>query len=191
MKTYDAILVLGRGIREDGSIPDSAKATVKKAVELYNLGVSKHIIFSGKWSYTSKVPFPTTESEAMAKYAKELGLPNEAIILETQSDTTITNIYYVKTKTLQPNSWRKVLLVTLDPIYNRAFWLLKKFLGPGYECDYEIADFSFSEQKQQELQLSEKQKLEKVKLDCADVRDGDHETLFKRERDYLKGRGLI
>ena len=35
MKHYDVALVLGKGIYEDGSIPDSAKAMVKKAVELY------------------------------------------------------------------------------------------------------------------------------------------------------------
>ena len=46
MEQVDAILVLGRGIYADGSIPESAKATIRKAIELYKQDVSENVVLA-------------------------------------------------------------------------------------------------------------------------------------------------
>jgi uncharacterized SAM-binding protein YcdF (DUF218 family) len=120
IKTYDAIIVLGRGISPEGEIPESAKATVQKAVQLHKDGVANYIIFSGKWSRSSSYIPPTTEAKAMSDYSKDLGLPEKSIILEEESLDTISNCYYIKTRILLAKKWISLLLITLHPVDKRA-----------------------------------------------------------------------
>lgn len=186
MDKYDSILVLGRGIYEDGSIPDSAKATIKKAVELYKQGLAPRIIFSGKWSYKIDYTPPFTEAEAMANYAKSLGLPDKAVVLEKDSYNTTLNVYNVKKQILEPNNWYRVVLISLDPIYKRAFNDLKKMLGPNYQCKLVIVDFKFPEEKYQKLKEDEESKFKIVEEFYAGIADGDDQAIYDRVIEYIK-----
>lgn len=115
METFDAALVLGRGISDNGSIPESAKATVKKAAELFSEGRVKNVIFSGKWEYDRKTIPPTTEAEALASFAKAIGVPEDIIRLETESTTTAASLCNIKDRFLEPKGWKRVILVAVDP----------------------------------------------------------------------------
>lgn len=185
METFDAILVLGRGIDQVGNLPDSAKATVRKAVELYKTGIASRIIFSGKWSYRAPKPYPITEAEAMASYAEGLGLPKEVTYIEKESDDTPTNIYFTKLKFLIPNSWTRVLLVSVEIFYKRAFLNLRKILGPDYQCEVKLADFSFPEDRREELKEIESDKLKMAEELLSKLKDGDHEAIYQADRKFL------
>lgn len=187
METYDAILVLGRGIDQEGNIPDSAKDTVNKAVDLYKKGVSERIIFSGKWSYKYQGEYSTTEAEAMAEYARELGLPEDAILIENESDDTVTNVYFIKTKFLIPNNWRKVLLVTIEVIETRAFMILKKVLGPDYRCDVVVVDYKLPEDIREDVIRTESKKVEWTRKSSKKFKDRDHESIYKADREIVAG----
>lgn len=54
----DAIVVLGRGIGEDGELSPDSRSRVRKAVELYAQGIAPKIITSGKWTYHLDTPHP-------------------------------------------------------------------------------------------------------------------------------------
>lgn len=193
---YDAILVLGRGIYKDNSIPESAKSTIKKAVELYNSGQTDKIIFSGKWTYTLDYTPPNTEAGAMANYAETLGLPEKAILLEEDSYTTVTNAYNIKKNFLIPNNWKHVLLVSVKPMGERAHWTLNLLFGPEYKCELINTNFSFPPEILREKEAKEKEKLEygkkfiKLHVDRPtegrarsesdySLKPGDHEKIFR------------
>jgi uncharacterized SAM-binding protein YcdF (DUF218 family) len=185
MKKADVIIVLGRGIYKDGLIPESAQASIKKAVELYKNGKAGHITFSGKWSYSLDYTPPITEARAMANFSRDLGLPEQVIKLEEESDNTLSNCYYIKTRLLEPNNWKHIILITIDPQDKRAPYHMEKILGSGYAIETVPADFSFSEEKRTQLAAIEKQKMENVVTFYQDFTPGDHEAIFHKSKEYL------
>lgn len=162
MKKFDAILVLGRGTRRNGALPSSMRASVDKAVELYNSGISDHIIFCGKWSYQIDYIPKKTEAHLMADYAKSLGLPEKAIFIEDESVVTTLNICYAKQKYLVHNNWKKILVISIFPLQDRMAYNLKMILGKEYTFEFEEIEYRFSPEKEAELIISEKNKLKDV-----------------------------
>lgn len=176
---YDAILVLGRGVYKDGSIPESAKSTVEKAVELYNGHQAERIVFSGKWTYKADYIPPTTEARAMANYARTLGLPEKAIHLEEKSYTTVSNAYFIKTEFLIPNNWHRVLLVSVYPMDKRAHKAVSTLFGSDYVCDLVTTDFVFPSEILKDKEAKEKEKREYTKklYESHSLKPGDHKEI--------------
>lgn len=85
---YDAIIVPGVPF-ENGKWSDIMKARVYWSYYLYQQGVTKNIIYSGSAVYS-----PYVESEIMAMYAKELGIPEENIFTESRAEHSTENLYY-------------------------------------------------------------------------------------------------
>jgi uncharacterized SAM-binding protein YcdF (DUF218 family) len=135
----DAIVVLGRGVRADGSIGLIARGRVDRAVELFNRGVAPRVIFSGRSSLLSDHAPTVTEASAMAAYAVSRGLPPSASHLEENSHDTIGNAYFVRVAWLDPNRWRSIRVVTSDFHVPRAAWLFRKILGPDYDVSFSPA----------------------------------------------------
>lgn len=185
---YDVILVLGRGISIDGDLPNSAKATVQKSSLLFNEGLASHIIFSGKWSRHYDYTPPLTEASAMRAFAIELGIPSESIYLEEESLDTISNLYFVKTKYLLPNNWKKILYIGVSPQEKRAPFLASYILGSDYVFDMRIADFSFPPEKHASLVEQEEKKLATLREFVAThaVQPGDHERIMQLHLDYIQ-----
>jgi hypothetical protein len=184
--TYDVILVLGVGIREDGSLPDSAKAFVEKAVELWKQSVAPRVIFSGRWSYTLKFTPPATEAEAMAAYAQTLGLPKTAIHIENEPITTVTNLCLVKKHYLEPHNYRRILLVTIEILSERTLFNATMVFGLDYTIDVTYADFSYAADQQALLIEQEKLKLAQAKQFHSRNQAGDHQAIYKAAMDDLE-----
>ncbi len=185
MDTYDVIIVLGKSLR-DGQLVESSKTLVQKAVDLYNHGVSNHILFAGRWSYKLEQDQPITESEAMSKYAQELGLPEAAIILEQKSYNTISNIYFIKKDILLPHNWKKVVLINLPIFVTRAEMTVRKMLGQEYKLEVIVAEYHFSESLVPTYQHDEQRKIDDVKVFYQRFADGDHQAIFDADVEYLK-----
>ncbi len=135
----DALVVLGRGVDPDGSLPRLAKQRVERAGALYAWDVAPRIIFSGKCSLMTETIPAVSEAHAMAEYALELGLPREALLVEEESRDTIGNAYFVLLRFLEPNDWMSLRVVTSDFHIQRAAWVFEKVLGPGYDISYSPA----------------------------------------------------
>ena len=135
----DALVVLGRGVRRDGSLGLIARARVERALELYALGVAPRVIFSGHSALMADGEPPVTEAEAMASYAKSHGLPAAAVFLEDQSRDTIGNAWFTRHRWLEPNDWRSIRVVTTDFHIPRAAWIFRKVLGPAYDVSFSAA----------------------------------------------------
>jgi uncharacterized SAM-binding protein YcdF (DUF218 family) len=135
----DALVVLGRGVDPDGSLPRLAKQRVQRAAELYAWGISPRIIFSGKCSLMTEVVPAQSEAAAMAEYAVTLGLPRDALLEEAESRDTIGNAYFVLRRYLEPNDWMSIRVITSDFHIQRAAWVFQKVLGVGYDVAFTAA----------------------------------------------------
>ena len=178
-KKYNAIIVFGRGVGRDGSLPESVQAYIEKCAQLFDKGISEHIVFCGKWSYSLAFTPPFTEAEAMAKFAVKLGIPEKAILKEDESYTIGSNCYFLKKRILEPKNWKRVLLVSMHPIETRALYNLEKVLGPEYSVDVSLADFAFPEPQNTELEKEEAEKMQYVRNFYKPFIPGDHESIYR------------
>ena len=90
-QTYDCILVLGCGVKDDGTPSDMLMDRILTGVELYEQGVAPVIIMSGdhgKENYD--------EVNTMKNYAIKLGVPAEKIFLDHAGFSTYESMYRAK-----------------------------------------------------------------------------------------------
>ena len=132
-------MVLGRGVRADGSLGLIARARVDRALELYHLGIASRIIFAGRSALMGDDNPPITEADAMAGYARARGLPATAIFIEDESRDTIGNAFFTWQRWLRPNDWTSIRVVTTDYHIPRAAWVFRKVLGPSYDVAFSAA----------------------------------------------------
>ena len=125
----------------------------------------------------------------MAVYAKVLGLPDGGIELETASVTTISNLCNIKTKLLEPNDWKKIVLISIDPLQERSLTYMKIVLGCRYAYDVILADFSFPKDKYEMLKKSEQEKMIKEVEFIDKIKEGNCEMILKLEKEELLRRG--
>jgi uncharacterized SAM-binding protein YcdF (DUF218 family) len=186
MSVYDVALVLGSGIKSNGELVESSKATVKKAVELLlNKKVSR-IILSGKWDWSLNFTPPVTEGEAMAIYALKLGAPKNRIVTETTSVTTVSNLCNVKTDILEKNNWRSVILISNHPHQKRSKYNMDKVLGPDYITKVVTADFEYPQDIKEKLEIIELRKMQDAVNFYEGINDGDDKKILKLARKDLK-----
>jgi len=81
-------LVFGAGYWPDGTPSDVMKDRVQAAVELYQAGRVRKVLFSGDNRFVDY-----NEPEKMQQYAEALGLPAEAIILDHAGRRTYDTCY--------------------------------------------------------------------------------------------------
>jgi uncharacterized SAM-binding protein YcdF (DUF218 family) len=184
---YDVIIVLGKSLK-NGELIEASREMVKHAVKLFKDGVAMKIIFSGKWYFKLDAQ-PKTESQAMADYAKTVGLPDEAIVLEEESDATLANIYFSK-KILEQNNWKRVVLVNFYPFAKRAMMTAEKLLGPDYQIKLEMIDYTLPEPKHSEYIKDETKKCEVMTGFYAKFAVGDDEAIYQGHLQYLKDQGF-
>lgn len=134
-----AIVVLGRGLDPDGSLPALAIRRVERAAELFAWDVAPRIIFSGRCSLMLPGEPPRTEAAAMAAHAVSLGLPRDMLHLEEESRDTVGNAYFTMKRWLEPNDWTSIRVVTSDFHIPRASWVFQKILGLGYDVAFSAA----------------------------------------------------
>jgi len=85
-QTWDAIAVAGCRVRPDGSPSLALQRRTATAVELWREGRAPVLLLTGGVG-----DFPPSEARAAADYAQKLGVPAEALILESRSTSTEEN----------------------------------------------------------------------------------------------------
>ncbi len=101
----DAIVVFAAGVGESGKAGQGYEERVERAVQLYRGGYAKQMIFSSGYVLVFHEP------DVMKALAVSLGVPPEAILLETRCTNTYENVRNVSA-ILQSRGWKSVLLVS-------------------------------------------------------------------------------
>lgn len=87
---YDAVIVPGFPYHAEAKDLNAIyKIRIYWAYHLYKTGMARNIIFSGGAVHT-----PYVEARIMAEYAKELGVPEEHIIIEERAEHSTENLFY-------------------------------------------------------------------------------------------------
>jgi uncharacterized SAM-binding protein YcdF (DUF218 family) len=84
--TYDAIVVAGCRVAADGRPSPALQSRVRRAVELWEEGYARRIVFTGGLG-----TYPPTEAQAAAEFAESLGVPRRVMVLEDESTSTEEN----------------------------------------------------------------------------------------------------
>lgn len=102
----DAIVVLGGSVYRDGTLGDSSLRRAIQGIVLYHRGLAPLIVFSG----TSYAGSPV-EAEVRASLARQLLVPDKAILLEPRAQTTAEEAHNIAPELLQ-RGVKRVLLVS-------------------------------------------------------------------------------
>ncbi len=117
----EVILVLGYPAQEDGTPSPIMKSRVEKGVSLFQKGYAQHIIFSG-----AAVRNRFVEADVMAGYARVLGVPDEAVLLEKKAENTRENIQY-SWLLMSNKGWDGVIVVTTPYHTRRAAYMFSAY----------------------------------------------------------------
>ena len=197
MKTYDAVLVPGGGVREGGALPSWIERRLDRAIERYGAGY----IVALSAGTTHRPPrldahgFPIFESAAAARYLIAAGVPADRILTETASYDTIGNAFFSRVIHADPQRWRRLLIVTSDfhlPRTQAVFeWMYSLPPAPQpYDLDFESVpasgmppDLWADRQRKEQRSLQE---FEPIRNRIANLRDC-HQWLFTIHNAYNAG----
>ncbi len=122
----DVAIVLGAAVWDDEPSPVFA-ARIDHAVDLWEYGQVDRIIFTGGLAEGDSL----AESEAASAYAQSQGVPASAILIETESTSTIENLRFAQSVMERSNLERAVLVS--DPHHMRRAHLMANRLGIEHE----------------------------------------------------------
>lgn len=101
------------------------------AATLYHQGFAPRILFSGAQGRFTKQLFEQTEAEVFAKIATDLGVPQQAMILETKATNTGENITFSYHLLESQNLLPKRIILVQKPFMERRSYATFKKQWPG------------------------------------------------------------
>jgi uncharacterized SAM-binding protein YcdF (DUF218 family) len=132
-RSADAILVLGRALRNDRPTEVFA-ARLAHGASCFHAGLAPRVVVTGGLTGDAR----RTEAEAGRDDLVARGVPPSAVLVEGRSRHTLENLVFVR-ETLRAQGWRSVLLVS-DPLHlARAATLarglaLEVACSPAHDC---------------------------------------------------------
>jgi hypothetical protein len=193
---WDAIIVPGGGLEEDGRPYDFVRARLDAAL-LHDAETEAYIVLSR--GTTHKPPprnargFPVDESVASAQYLVEHGVEPSRILQDTWSVDTVGNVAFTRLMLVEPRGWRRLLVVTSEfhmPRTQALFdWIFGlKPRGRGVELSFEsVPDRGMDAVARQARAQKEAQALASLRSGTmARVHDlaGLHRFVFQEHRAY-------
>ena len=125
----DCILVLGCGVRQDGSPTHMLEDRLKQAETLYKLGAAPKLLMSGDHSRADY-----NEVGAMKAHAEEAGVPGEDVFMDHAGFSTYESLYRAK----EIFDTKKVIIVTQEYHLYRALYIAQRMglEAYGVSSDY-------------------------------------------------------
>ena len=111
---YDCIVVLGAGVRDDGSPTLMLKDRLEMGIALYKAGASDRLLMSGDHGTDAY-----DEVNTMKDYAKKAGVPSEHIFMDHAGFSTYESIYRAK----EVFCAEKIVIVTQKYHMYRALYI--------------------------------------------------------------------
>ena len=126
---YDAIVVLGAGLRADGTPSNMLEDRLKGAIELYKKGVSQKIIVSGDCSGEDY-----DEVSAMKKYCIDNGVAEDDVIRDDAGYST----YETMDNVVNGMGYERIIVVTQKYHVYRSVYIARRMCADadGFSTDY-------------------------------------------------------
>ena len=113
----DCVLVLGCGVREDGTPSHMLEDRLKQGVALYDLQASPKLLMSGDHG---RVEY--NEVGTMKEYAVEAGIPSEDVFMDHAGFSTYESLYRAK----EIFGVKKLIIVTQEYHLYRALYIAER-----------------------------------------------------------------
>lgn len=141
-KTYDAIVVLGAGLKADGTPSNMLKDRLNGAIEIYKKGVAPKIIVSGDCSgeYYDEV-------SAMRKYCIDNGVPDSDIIRDDKGFST----YETMDNVVRRMGYKKIMVVTQKYHIYRSVYIARRMGANADGFSTDSLDYIFLAQRYREI----------------------------------------
>lgn len=141
-KKYDAIVVLGAGLKADGTPSNMLKDRLNGAIEIYKKGVAPKIIVSGDCSgeYYDEV-------SAMQKYCIDNGVSEVDIIRDDNGFST----YETMNNVIKQMGIRKIMVVTQKYHIYRSVYIARRMGADADGFSTDSLDYIFLAQRYREL----------------------------------------
>jgi len=116
-RNYDAIVVPGGGVREDGRLPSWVERRLERAFQLHR--DARYIVTLSAGTPHRPPPldgrgFPVMEAAAAARYLVERGVAADRILVEKYSYDTIGNAFFSRVVHADPALLRRLRIITSD-----------------------------------------------------------------------------
>lgn len=129
---FDCILVLGAGLKKDGSLSNMLEDRVSTSVELYSHGVSERILMSGDHSGDYN------EVGAMKNAAVESGVESSHVFLDHEGYSTYESLWRVK----EVFGAERVLIVSQEYHLYRAIYIADQLGIEAYGVSADTREYS-------------------------------------------------
>jgi len=132
---YDAVIILGGGVRKNGSLPIWVIRRVRKALEFKDK--TKYFVTSSAYT-TNKKPlinkmgFPVNESVKMGELLVKAGINKSRILTERWSHDTIGNAYFTRLIHTDQLNLKKLLIITSEFHMPRSKAIFEWIFGLNY-----------------------------------------------------------
>ena len=139
---YDAIVVLGAGLRPDGTPSNMLEDRLKGAIELYKKGVAPKIILSGDCSGEDY-----DEVSSMRKFCIDNGVSSSDIIRDDAGFST----YETMDNVVNKMGYKRIMVVTQKYHIYRSVYLARRMGADadGFSTDYR--DYIFLAQRKRDI----------------------------------------
>lgn len=118
---FDAIIVLGSPVDNDGNPTPEQLARVTEGVQEYERGTAPRLIFTGGAAHNRFV-----EAQSMARAAEAQGIPESAIFIEPEAKDTIQNACYA-VRIMKAHDWRSAEVVSSASHLPRVGLIFNRF----------------------------------------------------------------
>lgn len=132
----DCIIVLGAGVRSDGSPSPMLQDRLNTGIDLYEEGISDRLLMSG--DHTTKA---YDEVNTMKAYAIDRGIPSEHIFMDHAGISTYDSIYRVK----EIFQAEKIIIVTQEYHLYRALHVAEKLGLDAYGVSADVRVYAGQE----------------------------------------------
>ena len=124
----DVIVVFAGGAGESGHPGQGYEERVAWAAELYRQGFADRLLFSSGYTYAFREP------DVMKAVAVSLGIPAEAVLVETASTNTWQNAVFTN-RLLDAHGWDEALMVS-SPYHMRRVRFVWNRVAPEKRITY-------------------------------------------------------
>jgi uncharacterized SAM-binding protein YcdF (DUF218 family) len=163
---YDAILVLGGGVRDDGELPDHAKRRFDLALARES---GEPIVSLSAWTAHRPAILDSHgrflfESTVGARYLIDHGITADRIFCETTAYDTIGNAYFSRLQIVEPMGWKRLLIITSRFHMPRTEAIFRWIYGLDAPVPYNLEFAASANDGLNEAALSARMKKEETSL---------------------------